>query len=413
MTGDALSLADVLAPRSVAEFLEEWKGRRFLLIEGERGKLASLFSWEDLNHIIRVSSRDAARVRLFREGNEVRREAFVARRGPHPHTESLSVAGMMEQLRSGATLIVDGVEESSESLRELAADLEWRLHERAFVNVYAAWTTSHGFGTHWDDQDVFILQVAGRKQWKIYPDNRPYPIKKDPARHSAPEAPVWSGTLNAGDVLYIPRGWWHDAVPVEGPCLHLTVGLQTRTGLDYLEWLKSRLMMSELFRQDLPRFAGPEVRRDHFARLRSELLSAWGPAIDEEYFRSLDAARDLRTEPSFPWSAMQDPLPDKDDLVVRLNVRRPVEMEERSENGRKGVYLTAGGRTRRFPPAARGLVEALLRGNPLTLAALCAEVQGTISRGQVRLLLTKLHIDGDVSVSGPSPSAPSDECSDE
>ena len=244
---------------------------------------------------------------------------------------------------------------------------------------------------------------------RVFPDNRPYPVRSDPVRHRVPEEAAWSGTLREGDVLYVPRGWWHAAFPMDEPSLHLTVGLWNRTGLDYLQWLGNRLTASELFRQDLPRFAEPEARREHFARLQRELLSAWGPDVDAEYFRSLDADRELQMEPYLPWRAMQDPLPEGDDFVVRLNARRPAEVTDRSDDGRRSVCLTAGGKTWRFAPAARGLLDTLLQREPATLAGLCAAVRGAMSREQVRLLLAKLLVDGVVSVRCPSPSSPSEE----
>ena len=46
-----------------------------------------------------------------------------------------------------------------------------------------------------------------------------------------PTRPVWSGALNSGDLLFIPRGWWHDAcIPEERDgegSIHLTAQLQT------------------------------------------------------------------------------------------------------------------------------------------------------------------------------------------
>ena len=47
--------------------------------------------------------------------------------------------------------------------------------------------------------------------------------------------------LEAGDLLYIPRGWWHVAMPLDEPTLHLTVGVNNLTGADFLRWFADRL----------------------------------------------------------------------------------------------------------------------------------------------------------------------------
>ena len=44
-----------------------------------------------------------------------------------------------------------------------------------------------------------------------------------------PDAPLWEGMLEDGDLLYIPRGWWHVATPLDEPTLHLTVGVNNLT----------------------------------------------------------------------------------------------------------------------------------------------------------------------------------------
>jgi hypothetical protein len=79
---------------------------------------------------------------------------------------------------------------------------------------------------------------------------------------------LWEGTLEDGDLLYIPRGWWHVALPLAEPTLHLTVGIHNRTGLDLLRWLAERMRASETFRRDLPRMSSAQVRAEHAARMR-------------------------------------------------------------------------------------------------------------------------------------------------
>ena len=120
-------------------------------------------------------------------------------------------------------------------ITHLAESLERVFRVRIQVNAYAGWRTSHGFDLHWDDHDVFILQIAGRKKWKVYGMTRKYPLARDvePATDK-PDTPLWEGMLEDGDLLYIPRGWWHVATPLDEPTLHLTVGVNNPNGADLL-----------------------------------------------------------------------------------------------------------------------------------------------------------------------------------
>ena len=106
---------------------------------------------------------------------------------------------------------------------------------------------------------------------------RPFPLARDVETARKPEGvPLWEGTLEDGDLLYIPRGWWHVALPLNEPTLHLTVGIHNRTGLDLLGWLKERLREREDFRRDLPRFATRAEQAAHIESLRDQLLAEWG-----------------------------------------------------------------------------------------------------------------------------------------
>ncbi|HYP00028.1 MAG TPA: cupin domain-containing protein, partial [Pyrinomonadaceae bacterium] len=235
------------------------------------------------------------------------------------------------QLRAGATLVLDAVDELHEPLEELAAQLEYFFRERIQINSYAGWHTSRGFDLHWDDHDVFILQVTGRKRWSIYGETRPHPLAGDAENPKPTGAPLWEATLEDGDFLYIPRGGWHVAPPLDEPTLHLTIGIHKRTGVDLLEWLARRLRASEAFRQDLPRFVSPSERAAHLARLGEELFAAWDDDPLGRFFAELDAQAEPRPHPGLPWTATAETLPPESDARVRLVAPRPLDL--RVEDG--------------------------------------------------------------------------------
>ncbi len=166
---------------------------------------------------------------------------------------------MAAQLRDGATLVLDAIDEMHPPIRDLAAGLERQLRTGVQVNAYASWTSQEGFGVHWDDHDVVVVQVAGAKRWRIYGSTRTAPLYRDVTFDTdTPTDPVDEFTLHAGDVLHVPRGWWHAAAASEGqPSLHLTCGLATHTGIDLLTWLVDELRSHEVVRADAPRHAVP------------------------------------------------------------------------------------------------------------------------------------------------------------
>lgn len=84
------------------------------------------------------------------------------------------------------------------------------LRTRVQTNLYASWTSTEGFGAHWDDHDTVIVQLDGAKRWRIYGTTRPYPLYRDiEDPGEAPTEPVADLVLWPGHALYMPRGVWH------------------------------------------------------------------------------------------------------------------------------------------------------------------------------------------------------------
>jgi hypothetical protein len=104
------------------------------------------------------------------------------------------------------------------------------------ANAYATPASSRGFGLHHDTHDVFVLQVSGRKRWRLYAPLHELPLKDQrwPADAADAGEPVADLTLEAGDTLYLPRGWPHEAAATDADSLHLTVGVHPPTRMDAL-----------------------------------------------------------------------------------------------------------------------------------------------------------------------------------
>src|SRR5262249_37445624 len=135
---------------------------------------------------------------------------------------------LVAQLRCGATLSVGGLDELHTPLTQLAEAFEACFAGSTQINVYAAWRACHGLDLHRDDQDVFVLHLDGRKRWLLYGDSIEGMDRAELARASTPPAGAIADTiLAAGDLLYVPRGSYHVALPLDEPALHLTVGVKT------------------------------------------------------------------------------------------------------------------------------------------------------------------------------------------
>jgi hypothetical protein len=384
---NGLTLADLVAPDEVGHFLATVYTRSHRRWHGDPGRFAGLLPWPALNAMLRQHRLTHPRLRLAMDGAPIPAESYteqsVSRRGVQ--VPRILSGPFSRHLRDGATLVLDSIDELYDPIWDLTESLERTLREHVQVNAYGSWGTTHGFDVHWDDHDVFVLQVDGRKRWGVYGMSRPWPLYRDAEPTTEPPpSPIDELTMEPGDVLYLPRGWWHVASAIGEPSLHLTFGVNPATGIDLVTWLADKLRADERFRADLPRFAGADERAAVAAKLGDALAEAWTPDVVDRFLADRDAAAQPRTRLSLPWAATAGVLPDDGEARVRLLAPR-ARLEPRDGT----VELHAAGQRWTFAGAAAPLLETLLDGAPHPLGALTG-LLGPDNAGAVRGLLTEL-----------------------
>jgi hypothetical protein len=132
-------------------------------------------------------------------------------------------------LRMGIGLCLRCTEHCHPSLRRIADEFERDLGP-AQVQIFVTAAGTHGFGWHYDDEDVFIAHTVGAKDYYFRANTvTPHlPAKSDVfSRYHDETSELYSATLIAGDFLYIPARWWHMAVCRE-TSLSVSVGVRPR-----------------------------------------------------------------------------------------------------------------------------------------------------------------------------------------
>jgi ribosomal protein L16 Arg81 hydroxylase len=303
----------VLAPLAQEDFFRDYWTKKFLHISGHPEKFSHLFPWEVLNKALEENRFNSNRLILYKSGKKIAPDRYL--------NEAWIDSGKLNnELSNGATLIFNSCEEVHRPLRDLCVYLERLFHHRVTVNLYAGWRRDNGFNVHWDTQDTMILQVAGRKRWKIWTPTRLYPFKEDIVDTSLPPAdePIWDQILEPGGMLSIPRGWWHVAYPLDEPCLHLTVTTRNLNGIDLLRWLADRMKSSEAARMELPILTTPIERAEWLKRVRADLLAALDETLIDRYLADVDSKAIARTHLSLP--------ADADPNRTRLLKTTPIEL---------------------------------------------------------------------------------------
>jgi ribosomal protein L16 Arg81 hydroxylase len=292
----SISLNEVLSPLPEAQFFSDFWNIAFTHIAGGPAKFDSLFSWEELNRILEEHRLPPTRLRMVRNGRSIDPNTYLGK-----NDFRLKADGLLSQIDAGATLIINYVDEVSRPLRDFVAGLEKIFRTSINVNLYAGWRTDNGFAVHFDYNDSLILQVHGSKHWKIWRPTRSHPLQSDTEVAPKPtEAPVWDENLKQGSLLFIPRGWWHVATPLNEPCLHLTITINSQCGMELMEWLVKELQSDSCARSNVPVFGTPEQKRQYVQHLVNRLTSNITPDLLDRYFASYEKTNIWRPELNLP-----------------------------------------------------------------------------------------------------------------
>lgn len=366
-TGAFLACAD-------GHFLAKQLSNDTVCVDVDPALIEQLLTWDDLNHILATRPLQPPRLRLHRRGQVVPVDEY---------TEKVDEAGeprrvvrppaLYSALRDGASLVLDAIDRLHPPIRAAADDLMGMLHERVQTNLYLLWGDTFGFDTHWDDHDTFIIQVAGTKHWKVHGPGRRYPMKIDSDQtHTCPEAIAWEGTLRPGQILHVPRGWWHTVTGTGDVSAHLTFGFTRATGMDWAASIVEHLHDREIFRQDLPRFASDEQRDAHQHELADELVNIVRAASFDRFLADRDARFPRRQAFSFPWVIDDADAPA--DTVVHFTPLLAPKIETHPDR----IVLVAVGKRFSFVPTAASLLHELTRQpKPITTIGELSTVTGS------------------------------------
>lgn len=222
----------------------------------------------------------SSRLRIVKEGKALDQESFatdanLARSGTRSF---VSPAKINELCRGGASIVLSGIRDYSPRLWELALDLERRFRCPVSVNAYYTPPGNQAFRIHYDPYDVFILQIGGKKLWRLFGLRKPSPLLEEKGDFdAAPEVPEEEILLEEDQVLYVPRGHWHAAsTSPESGSFHLTVGVRSFTYHDLVRSLVQKLKATDLAREALPvcRSESGHASFDE-SRIRASLEELW------------------------------------------------------------------------------------------------------------------------------------------
>ena len=157
----------------------------------------------------------------------------------------------------GASIILNDIEKYNTNLLKISDELQRLTQGRCQGNLYFSMASHKAFGPHFDLHDVFAFHFEGEKVWNIYENIEDSPINHHFFHISSEERIKRAGklveqvTLKPGDLLYIPRGQYHDALASKNGAIHVAFGLTYFKPIDLMSSLWEKFILNDFMRQDI------------------------------------------------------------------------------------------------------------------------------------------------------------------
>lgn len=371
MRPDGGELSRLLAPVTPREFVSRYWGRKPLYIPGTADRFAELAF--DLPTLTRAIDHRVPPGYL-----EVR---FIDAAGRLTKGPSRPEA---YRPADGITLQAFRICDRLERLASFCAGIKIGLSLPGTVTMtgYAV-PAGMGFGTHFDCQPNFVLQLEGTKLWRFSttPEVAWPPLNVANAGRAAelmdlyPFLPVQyppderkfvEQLLAPGDVLFLPAGTWHQTRSID-LSLSLTMTCIPTTAVDIVEeTLRTSLARSESWRRNVPPVLAADVRpgrlpapverffEARLAELRRQVRSLRAEDLYASWLRGLATFE----SPLGPQGSEPAPSLAPDDV---LRVSRDVPLRVVTNPDTQTISLYRLDQRLDLAGAARPLVEALTR----------------------------------------------------
>jgi lysine-specific demethylase/histidyl-hydroxylase NO66 len=281
---------------------------------------------------------------------------------------------VLEQIATGATLVLQGLHRTWPPLVTFTSALAAELGHPVQVNAYITPPQSQGFAAHYDVHDVFVVQIAGRKTWRIHEPvlvdplgDQPWERRRDAVAARAAEPPLIDTVLQTGDVLYLPRGYLHSATALDGLSIHLTVGIHAISRYQLVRHLLTAAQDDPALRASLPMgvdLSDPAVLAPQL-RATLDALRRHLDDVEADEVADLigtDLMRQTRPAPIAPLAQLA--VTESVDLAMVLRLRPGLRLRVRA--GETSLRLQLVDKTVELAPGAEQAVKAIVSGAEFT-----------------------------------------------
>jgi len=257
MDAGTFDLGKLLQPLTMERFFAEfWEKQPLSLPRQAPDFFAGLLTEGDLESLISNADLRYPAIQLSKGGGFLPPELYTRalQHGEETFSGVPNITKISEHYRLGATVSLPAIHRTWAPLGRLCEALQTQLDHAAHANVYITPGNAAGFTPHYDTHEVFVLQIAGHKRWSLYTPPLGLPHRSQPFNPAAytPTPPVQQVDLNAGDLLYLPRGYVHSTSTSASHSAHVTVGISVYTWIDLAKEYLQACIDNPRWRRALP-----------------------------------------------------------------------------------------------------------------------------------------------------------------
>lgn len=203
--------------------------------------LFDLAAREEVESRLIVRDADSAAGRKVRRGAQ-RPSPWQLIHGP------IGAADWPPRHQPGWTFLVQGVDLHCDAVHALMQRFRF-LPDARLDDVMISWATrTGGVGPHFDSYDVFLLQAAGTRRWRIGRQADRSLQPDVPLKILSRFEPEEEHLLEPGDMLYLPPGWSHDGIAESDGCMTYSIGFRVPKRNDLMG--EVLLRMTEAYEDD-------------------------------------------------------------------------------------------------------------------------------------------------------------------
>jgi ribosomal protein L16 Arg81 hydroxylase len=263
------AFSDLVNPITDDHFLEQyWEQKPLILNRKNPDYYQSLFTIDQVDQVLDTCRPRGSSIRVVKN-----QEPLLSTKYENPDG-SLNLNQLYASYADGYTVVINEIERFWHPLRNLCHNISAQLSHHTVANMYLTPKNEKALLPHYDTHDVYVLQVHGKKHWIIYdtPVETPLLHSHQPVFKREQLSNPQELTLEAGDLMYMPRGLPHEAYTTDESSLHITIGVYPAQWVDlFYKMLEHLAYQDPEMRKALPpAFLHAETWTPEFGQAFSE-----------------------------------------------------------------------------------------------------------------------------------------------